>query len=298
MSKFDFHMHSVASCDGEKSLEELLRIAADSGLSHIAIADHNTMDSVAPALALAPSYGIDLIPAVELDCLYRERVFHVLGYGVDDKDPGLKRIERDIQEQERRNADLRIAKFRAAGVELDPEEVYRRAHRGYFVTGELVAEIVLNKAGAEDNPLYKKYFPGGERSDNPYVNFFWDWCDVGKPAYVHVQYVPLRAALEAIHGAGGLAVLAHPGQNLKGRLEWLDEMLEEEFDGIECFSTYHSAELNRYFYAQAEKRGLLVTGGSDFHGKTKPSIRMGDFGLDDEDLGARVLSAFLERLRG
>lgn len=296
MPTFDLHMHSEWSCDGEKTARELLEIAKAAGLSKIAITDHNTTNAVLPAMELAKDYGIELIPAVELDCLFRERVFHVIGYGIDPENPGLKKIDEDIMEQERKAARERTAKFNAAGIRVDEAEALAHAVHGVFVTGELVGEIVLSKDGAEQDELLKPYFPGGSRSDNPYVNFYWDWCGVGKPAYVHIQYIAMEEAIAAIHQAGGIAVLAHPGQNLKGRLEWLDDILALGMDGVECFSTYHSDETNDYFYTKCMEKGLLVTGGSDFHGKTKPAIIMGEFGLDDEEIAEQALNAFTTRL--
>lgn len=296
MTTFDLHMHSEWSCDGEKTVYELLEIAKDSGLKTIAITDHNSTAAVAPAMEASDRYGIRVIPAVELDCLYEDRIFHVIGYGIDPQNAKLKKIDQDIQTQEKKAARERIAKFNAAGITVDEAEALTHAVHGVFVTGELVGEIVLNKPNAEEKDLLKPYFPGGARSDNPYVNFYWDWCDVGKPAYVHIQYISMVEALAAIREAGGIAILAHPGQNLKGRMDWLDGILANGFDGIECFSTYHKIEINQHFYHEAMKRNLLVTGGSDFHGKTKPSIKMGQFGLTDDGIAKVAIEAFLKKI--
>ena len=84
--------------------------------------------------------------------------------------------------------------------------------------------------------------------------------------------------LYIIHQHGGVALLAHPGNNLKGQFELFDEMVALGLDGVECFSSYHTSETNEYFYNKAKELNVLYTCGSDFHGKTKPSIYLGENG--------------------
>ena len=84
--------------------------------------------------------------------------------------------------------------------------------------------------------------------------------------------------LYIIHQHGGVALLAHPGNNLKGQFELFDEMVALGLDGVECFSSYHTTETNEYFYNKAKELNVLYTCGSDFHGKTKPSIHLGENG--------------------
>ena len=80
-----------------------------------------------------------------------------------------------------------------------------------------------------------------------------------------------------------MAVLAHPGNNLKGQFELLDEMVKLGLQGVECFSSYHLEEVNQYFYNKTKKLNILYTCGSDFHGKTKPSIQLGGHHCDVEE---------------
>ena len=80
-----------------------------------------------------------------------------------------------------------------------------------------------------------------------------------------------------------MAVLAHPGNNLKGKFDIFDEMVEKGLQGVECFSSYHSLETNDYFYQKAKELDLLFTCGSDFHGKTKPAIHLGENGCVSPD---------------
>lgn len=86
----------------------------------------------------------------------------------------------------------------------------------------------------------------------------------------------MEEMIEGIHEAGGIAVLAHPGANLKGRENLLEELAVLDFDGIEVFSSYHNEIQENYFLEEAGRFGKLVTCGSDFHGKTKPAISLGE----------------------
>ena len=145
-------------------------------------------------------------------------------------------------------------------------------------TGEMFAEVLLKDERYLNHELLKPYREGKDRGDNPYVNFYWDYYSQGKPCYVEIQYLSLQETIQIINEHGGIAVLAHPGNNLEGKFELFDEMVKEEIQGVECFSSYHSEEVNKYFYEKAKEYNLLYTCGSDFHGKTKPSISLGHNG--------------------
>jgi len=283
MSKIDFHIHSIYSRDGEYTPEELIYLAKKANLKALAITDHNTTKGVEEAIQSGKASNIEIIPAVELDCIHNGIVFHVLGYFIDHKSPKYFKIEENIYDQEIAASKHRIDLVRKMGIEIDDDEAFSRAKDG-IVTGEIIAEIVLNDPSNANNPLLQPYFPGGIRADNPFVNFYWDYCSQGKPAYVHINYISMKEAISLIIETGGVPVLAHPGINLKGRTEILDSLVKLGIKGMEAYSSYHSPEQNRYFIQQAQEYSLLITGGSDFHGKTKPSVFMGNFGLEQDGM--------------
>ncbi|NLX64221.1 MAG: PHP domain-containing protein [Clostridiaceae bacterium] len=283
MSKIDFHMHSIYSCDGEYTPEELIYLAKEADLKVVAITDHNTTKGVDEGIQAGKALDIEVVPAVELDCIHHGIVFHVLGYFIDHKSKKYFKIEKNIYDQEIAASKQRIDLVRKMGIEIDADEALSHAKDG-IVTGEIIAEIVLNDPSNADNPLLLPYFPGGARADNPYVNFYWDYCSQGKPAYVHIDYISMKEAISLIIETGGVPVLAHPGINLEGRPELLDSIVKLGIKGIEAYSSYHSPDQNRYFIQQAQEYGLLITGGSDFHGKTKPSVFMGNFGLEQDGM--------------
>lgn len=125
----------------------------------------------------------------------------------------------------------------------------------------------------------------------PNVRFYWDFFAQGKVAYVPISYLPLADAVKLIHSAGGIAVLAHPGQNLGNDDSLLSEIVRCGVDGIEAFSSYHNASLTAHYLQAAEQLELMVTCGSDYHGKHKPAISIGGHGAywSDEKLFEQLL---------
>lgn len=275
MKKIDLHMHSSYSDDGEFSSKELLDLGKQAGLSCLSITDHNCVEGVSEALSLSGQYGIQVIPGVELDCEHEGRGFHLLGYGFDHTKPVFAEIEQSILMQEQAAAKQKIELFQSAtGIPLSAAEVLKGAKNG-IVTGELIAEILLQRQDAPEYELLRPYLEGGVRSDNPYVNFYWDFFAQGQPAYVPIHFISLTEGVKLLHDAGGIAVLAHPGQNLQGDYAFLEQIIETDIDGIEAYSSYHGHVEAALFDNFAQQHGLLVTCGSDFHGKTKPSIPLG-----------------------
>ena len=291
MAIVDLHMHTSFSIDGDYSPEELLSLASKAGLKAIAVTDHNSVRGVDGAIQAGQSLGIEVVPAVELDCLYNGISFHVLGYYIDHTCEKYYKVEKDIQDQEIAASRKRINLVRKMGIDVDIDEVLALSKDGSAIP-ELIAEVALNKPDSNKNPLLKPYLPGGSRADNPYVNFYWDYCSQGKPGYVHINYMSMKEAISLIIETGGIPVLAHPGNNLKGRLELLEDFIDLGIKGLEAYSSYHSPEQNSFFVQKAKEYGLLITGGSDFHGKTKPSVYMGKFGLGKD--GINMLEALKE----
>lgn len=296
MSRVDLHIHTKFSDDGEFSPEEIIRQCEACGMEWIAVTDHNCVRGVAEALKAAVK--VRVIQGVELDCVYRGQNFHLLGYGIDVNREEFAAVEQDILQQERRAAEEKIRLFRqAAGIVVDADEILAGADNG-VVTGEQIAEHVLKRGDADRYEILAPYLPGGEKSDMPNVRFYWDFFAKGKPAYVEISYLSLPDAAALIHSAGGAAVLAHPGQNLGGDDELLDQITEEMIDGIEVFSSYHSREQALHYLEAAEQKGLFVTCGSDFHGKNKPNIVLGGHNAlwSDERLTSELKKCSLWKL--
>lgn len=282
-------MHSYYSDDGEFSPEELVEKCSGSGIKVMAIADHNSVRANAGAKKAANLAGITYIPAVEIDCTFQDVNLHVLGYGINYESADFAGIEENIARQGRAASAKMLESTRNLGFCVTKEEMEEAAKDCFWKdswTGEMFGEVLLNKPEYENHPLLQPYRPGGTRSDNPLVNFYWDFYSQGKPCYVKVEYPDLEQITGIIHRNGGFAVLAHPGVNLKGRDELLKPILDTGIDGIEAFSSYHSREQSSRFCSEADKNRIFFTCGSDYHGKTKPSIQVGGHGctVSDEEM--------------
>jgi hypothetical protein len=111
----------------------------------------------------------------------------------------------------------------------------------------------------------------------PYLNFYIDFFAQGSPAYVKIEFMDFTDAIDLIKKNSGIPVVAHPGHNLKGREEVVVELLKKGAEGLEAFNNYHTEKQIEYFAGVAIKHKVLLTCGSDFHGKTKPLIKVGSF---------------------
>lgn len=293
MNTLDLHMHTTVSNDGTYAPDELVRMCAESGLRTVAITDHNSTRAYPGALDAARRAGITLIPGVELDCHLGGANLHVLGYAIDHRAGDFNRYETFLLEQEQDASAVRLEAVRGLGILIEDESIRALAVDG-VITGEMLAEVALRDPRNDDHPLLRPYRAGGSRSDNPYVNFYWDVCSQGKPAYVHVEFWNLAEAVEAITNARGFPVLAHPGINIGRDAAVFAEIIAAGVAGVEAYSSYHDPETIRFYAQQAQARGVLMTIGSDFHGKTKPAIRLGAFSIPDEP---QIRAAFLERVQ-
>ncbi len=276
-SYVDLHMHSCYSDDGQFTPEELVDLCYEAGVKIMAIADHNSVKAIDRASKRAKEMGITYIPAIEIDCTYQGINLHVLGYGIDYKNPIFAKLEENILHQELSCSTEKLELTNALGFDLRKEQLDALSANGVY-TGEMFGEVLLTDPRYNDHELLKPYREGGERSDNPFVNFYWDFYAQGKPCYTKVKFPSLEKVIEIINNNGGVAVLAHPGNNLKGKFEVFDDMVKIGLQGVECYSNYHDQETNNYFLDKAKKLNILYTCGSDFHGKTKPAIKLGENG--------------------
>jgi predicted metal-dependent phosphoesterase TrpH len=290
MNKIDCHMHSNISNDGTYRPEVLIQMCYEAGLKIVAIADHNSTRAFSIAKPVADKLGMHLIPAVELDCHIEGINLHVLGYGINPEDPAFYTYEKEIIEQERNSSKFVVQKIRDLGILLDDQELEKIAIHG-VITGEMIAEVALHDKRNEMNEDLLPYRINGSRSDNPYVNFYWDYCAQGKVAYYPIRFKTIDEIVKMIRDAKGFAVLAHPGNNIKKDVDLFNKIINKGVIGVEVYSSYHSEDVTNHYHKLAQERDLLMTLGSDFHGKTKPSIQLGTFVcLDEKILTQRFLS--------
>ncbi|MGB4589061.1 MAG: PHP domain-containing protein [Clostridiaceae bacterium] len=274
MTTIDLHMHSSISIDGEFTPTHLMEMCHEKGLKTVSLTDHNSTRGVEEAMDASIKLGMSLIAGIELDCSYKGVNLHLLGYGIDFHDTRFSAYEKNVLDQEMKSSKERIQLIRNLGIVFSDEDIERLSPDG-VVTGEIIAEAALLEEMNRTNPLIKPYFPGGERSDNPMVNFYWDFCAMGKPAYVHITYMSLEDAVALVENTGGIPFFAHPGNNIGMDEELLKGIIKVGVKGIEVYSSYHSAKQTAFFENKVNEMNLLFSSGSDFHGKTKPSIHLG-----------------------
>ncbi|MCL2827186.1 MAG: PHP domain-containing protein [Oscillospiraceae bacterium] len=277
----DLHMHSTCSDDGEFTPSELVRQCEATGVRIMSITDHNSARGNREAREAAEACGIRYIAGIEIDCVFRGRNLHLLGYGIDAESPDFAALEAQMLADERKASWERLALTQKLGFDISAEELNKFSDINdptKMWNGEVFAEVLLEKAEYMNHPLLRPYRTDGARSENPFVNFYWDYYAQDKSCYVKVEFPALKDAIALVRDNGGKAVLAHPGNNLKGRLELFNEIVKQGIDGVEVFCSYHDEAIAKYFYEQTVNHSLRITCGSDYHGKTKPSVKLGETG--------------------
>jgi 3',5'-nucleoside bisphosphate phosphatase len=244
----DLHLHTTAS-DGRSSPEDLVRDAAAAGLRTIAVTDHDTMAALAAVEAAAAVAGLAVVPGIEITAVLDGRDVHVLGYFLDAKHPRLDAFLAAQRDNRRRRLVEICARLDRLGVPVDPTPLVAGAarERGRAVGRPLVAAALVEAGHARD-----------------VADAFARYLAEGQPAFVERVGPPPADVLDLIAGAGGIASIAHPGKLGDDRI--VDDLIAAGMPAIEVFHPDHDeAAISRY-RTLAASRGLLVTGGSDYHG--------------------------------
>jgi 3',5'-nucleoside bisphosphate phosphatase len=253
----DLHSHTYAS-DGTSSPAELIAEARRAGIETLGITDHDTFAGYDAAVPLAMEAGIDLVCGIELSTkLYGSRSVHVLGYFLNGgPSPDFREWILDMQEA-RRDRNIRLtARLRELGLDITLEEVQAKG-RGMTARPHF-AQVMLEKG----------YVSTLQQA-------FDDYLDESAAGYVYRREPSFAEGVKRIREAGGLASLAHPIRVPGDLPAILPELCAAGLDAIEAYHSDHSPEQTQLYLGLAERHGLKVTGGSDFHGGAKPGIRLG-----------------------
>lgn len=275
--KQDFHMHSVYSNDGEFSPKELCELAFKNNCIVVALTDHNTVYGLDEMVEEGERLGLRVIPGLEIDTEYEGIDFHLAVYGMDYNDPRYEAIAQYYSAMERKTSHEALALFEEHfQIFINRFDLMKIEKDGIIVPEDL-ASYLLQHPDYADAEFLKEYRQGGAKSDNPDLNFYLDYFAQGKIAYVKGKRIDIDSILEMCEETNGVACVAHPGHNFKGQYQVLEQLLDHPtIKGIEAYSNYHDEEMTSYFLDVAKNKGLIVTCGSDFHGKHKPSITIGD----------------------
>ncbi len=268
----DLHIHTTASSDGQHGPEEIFEMARKLKLEAIAFADHNSVASVGEGLRISREFGIEFIPCIEINTHYKECDFHLLGYFIDHRDERLLQWLEGLGETKRRQIRQRVKRLSKLGFTLSVGDV-ERLSVGREPTGVSYLNALLAREENREDPRLRAYIDG-ERSKSPYLNFYLDYLAGGKPASIPMQFISTPQAIQLVRSLGGISILAHPAQVKDERLL---ELIEAGLEGIEVHSSYHGTEEEDYFNGVCDRFGLLVTAGSDFHGREiKPDVLLGE----------------------
>jgi len=283
----DFHIHSHFSCDGDFSPEELAIMARDNGFRAIAIADHDTVSAYPEALEIGRHYGLEIIPSIEVTTVYDGREFHLQLPFVNWQSEAVHYLINMMEHSRLEESRTRVAKLKELGINLEWEEVWQ-ACQGIPPLGVKIAQVLLNKPESQEHPLLEKYFEANEQVQAPYL-FYQDYFAEGGLAYIPKKHVSLEEVLALAPKTGGVPVLSHPGAYFQRTTrEDLARLREIGLQGLEVFTSYHTPEETVHYLALAQEFNLVVTAGSDFHGKIKPKVKFGQIRDGNYDMVLRL----------
>jgi predicted metal-dependent phosphoesterase TrpH len=275
----DLHTHSTAS-DGTFPPGEVIRRARSKNLAAVALTDHDCVDGLPEAGAAARELGIDLIPGLEISAEFSPGTMHILGLFVDENEAHLA---------------ASLARLQAARKERNPQIAENLRSLGLDITYEEV--VAASGGGQVGRPhfarvLVQKGYVGS------FEEAFEKYLGKGKPGYAEKFRFSPREAIEMIHRAGGVASLAHPftlGLPTKeAEADCLTELVGDGLDGLEAYYSGNSPGDTLYYLRLCESRGLIPTGGSDFHGANRPEIEVGT-GRGNLEVPASILDSLRSR---
>jgi len=245
----DLHMHTTAS-DGRLTAAALIARAAKAHLTTIAVTDHDTVASIAEATALGKKVGIRVVPGIEITAVDRGRDVHVLGYFFDPDDDDLLAF---------------LISQRALRVTRVREIAARLADLNMFIDiDNVLMEAATRPGSSVGRPqIARELMRAGYLSS---VQDAFDlWLASGQPAYVPRTGPSPADVVKAIHDAHGIASFAHPG--VTERDDLVAPLAEIGLDAIEAYHSDHTPEDTAAYRRMAARLGILITGGSDFHGE-------------------------------
>ncbi|MDD4309783.1 MAG: PHP domain-containing protein [Candidatus Cloacimonetes bacterium] len=245
IKRINLHLHTNVS-DGALSPAKLIKRSQEIGLDLISITDHDTAD----AYKQLPDnlMPLRILPGMEISSQHHGNDVHILAYGYDITNKILMEMTEMYLIGRRERAIKMIALLAKLGMEISLEEVIAVAGSRELIVRPHIAQILVARGYCQSkNEAFDKYIG----------NF--------KPAFVSKPEVSVAEALSVIHQAGGLAVIAHPGKLFKA--SYLEEFITLGIDGIEVWHPDHYQWEIDNFIALAQKNGLYMTGGSDFHGE-------------------------------
>lgn len=257
MDTIDLHTHSTFS-DGTFTPSQLVKYAEEKGLKAFALTDHDTTEGIKEAKSIETN--VEVISGVEISTRYDKKEIHIVGLYVNENDADLnKQLKYYREKRVTRNFEI-LEKLNSLGVDITIDDVKESC------TGDVISRAHIAKA------LVSKGFVGS------YTEAFDRYLGDNKCAYVPRETLNYEESMELITKAGGVPVLAHPLLYKMSDTNLENMMVKLRQKGLKAVEVYYSTHSNsdtQHIMAMANRVGLIYSGGSDFHGATKPKIDMG-----------------------
>lgn len=241
----DLHVHTTAS-DGTATPVEVVVMAKSLGLGAIAITDHDTLEGIEPALDAGRLHKIEVIPGIELGSEHGGEEIHILGYLVELHNREFLEKLTLFRDTRVHRMEKMVKKLQELGLPVALDRVTAISGSGSLGRPHLAAALVEAGIVKTTSEAFDRYI------------------GTGRPAYIPRYKLEPVEAVRLIRAAGGAPVLAHPGLNNSARL--VEELIEAGLAGLEAYHPAHSWEQASYYHRLAVEHGLIVTGGSDYHG--------------------------------
>lgn len=253
----DLHSHTTAS-DGQHSPHELLKLAKQAGVTHLAVTDHDTVAGLPAAAQAAAEQGIELVPGIELSAFVGGREVHILGHFVDPADGELASFGGKLRIERNHRMAQMVEKMRELGYPIALSDVEELAGDGQLGRPHLARVLVEKGWVTSTKEAFDRFL--GDR----------------KPAWVDRFRLSSEDAIALIHRAGGTATLAHPGVSRMERAD-IFALKRNGLDGLEALHADHPPPTRDKYLAIAREFDLVPTAGSDFHGEAvAPGRHLGD----------------------
>ncbi|MCL6580663.1 MAG: PHP domain-containing protein [Firmicutes bacterium] len=246
-ARADLHVHTTAS-DGALTPEGAVDLAGSLGLAAVALADHDTVAGIEPAVRRSRERGgpPEVIPALEVNTEWRGRDIHILGYFVEWEDERLARALARLRAARLARVERMLEKLAALGIRIPLDRVISLCEEGSVGRPHVARAMVEGGWVGSLREAFERYLGRG------------------RPAFVErYRFSPVEA-VRVVRAAGGVAVLAHPGQEATPAL--IRELVAAGLEGVEVRHPEHDERLERMYRAMARELGLVATGGSDCHG--------------------------------
>ncbi|MGG7178188.1 PHP domain-containing protein [Clostridium paraputrificum] len=258
--KGDLHVHTNIS-DSSYNSEETLNMAKENGVTHIGIVNHDTVKGLKEIVDLGIEKGIKVIPGVEIsayDFIHNRKV-HLLGYNFNLEGINIRGICEPLLEKRNANSIWQINTLLKDGYEIDIDYIAKKSKNSGVIYKQHIMDALIDKHYTDKiySDLYRRLFKNAGICAND------------------IEYIDIFKALDAIKRDGGIAIIAHPGQ--LNSYDIIPELVSRGLDGVEIYHHSHSEEDIRRIRVIGERYGLILTGGTDYHGNYGDSdLRIGD----------------------